>query len=114
MTLTQINALLTVLECGGFTEAGKRLFMTQSAVSQAISALEEELGVAIMLRERRKAICLTPAGERIVAHLHRLMSEVHAVKEIAEQEKKGAAASAPHWLLPQYLRQRAARSGALL
>ncbi len=60
MTLTQINALLTVLECGGFTEAGKRLFMTQSAVSQAISALEEELGVAIMLRERRKAICLTP------------------------------------------------------
>ena len=37
MTLTQINALLTVLECGGFTEAGKRLFMTQSAVSQAIS-----------------------------------------------------------------------------
>ena len=88
MTLTQINALLTVLECGGFTEAGKRLFMTQSAVSQAISALEEELGVAIMLRERRKAICLTPAGARIVAHLHRLMSEVHAVKEIAEQEKK--------------------------
>lgn len=88
MTLTQINALLTVLECGGFTEAGKRLFMTQSAVSQAIAALEEELGVAILLRERRKAISLTPAGDRIVAHLRRLMSEVSAVKEIAEQEKK--------------------------
>ena len=88
MTLTQINALLTVLEYGGFTEAGKRLFMTQSAVSQAISALEEELDVAILLRERRKAVCLTPAGERIVAHLHRLMSEVRAVKEIAEQEKQ--------------------------
>ncbi len=44
MTLTQIHALLAVLEYGGFTEASKRLYMTQSAVSQAISALEEELG----------------------------------------------------------------------
>lgn len=88
MTLTQIGALLTVLECGAFTEAGKRLYMTQSAVSQAISALEEELGVAILVRERRKAITLTVAGVRIVAHLRRLMNEVSAVKEIAEQEKK--------------------------
>lgn len=47
MTLTQIHALLAVLEYGGFTEASKRLYMTQSAVSQAISALEEELGVDI-------------------------------------------------------------------
>lgn len=88
MTLTQIHALLTVLECGGFTEAGKRLFMTQSAVSQAIASLEEELGVAIVLRERRKALKLTPAGERIVGHFQRLMQEVSAVKEIAEQEKQ--------------------------
>lgn len=44
MTLTQIHALLAVLEYGGFTEASKRLYTTQSAVSQAISALEEELG----------------------------------------------------------------------
>ncbi|WP_170742166.1 LysR family transcriptional regulator, partial [Escherichia coli] len=36
MTLTQINSLLAFLEPGGFTEASKRLFMTQSAVSQAI------------------------------------------------------------------------------
>lgn len=88
MTLTQINALLTVLNCGGFTEAGKRLYMTQSAVSQAIAALEEELGVPIMIRERRKTLKLTPTGERIVVHLRRLMGEVNAVKEIAEQEKK--------------------------
>ncbi|QLO36062.1 LysR family transcriptional regulator [Klebsiella sp. RHBSTW-00484] len=88
MTITQINALLMVLECGGFTEAGKRLHMTQSAVSQAINALEEELGVVIVVRERRKAIALTAVGERIVSHLRRLAHEVNAVKEIAEQEKQ--------------------------
>jgi len=59
MTLTQINSLLAVLDYGGFTEASKRLFMTQSAVSQAIAALEQELGVNILLRDRRKAIQLT-------------------------------------------------------
>lgn len=88
MTLTQIHALLTVLECGGFTEASKRLYMTQSAVSQAISALEEELGINILIRERRKDIQLTAAGSRLVPHLREIIVQTHAVKEIAEQEKK--------------------------
>ncbi|HFZ8994240.1 TPA: LysR family transcriptional regulator [Citrobacter freundii] len=87
MTLTQIHALLAVLEHGGFTEAGKHLFMTQSAVSQAISALEEELGIAILIRDRRKELQLTLAGNRIVAHLRAVVREVNAVKEIARQEK---------------------------
>ncbi|MCF4043287.1 LysR family transcriptional regulator, partial [Escherichia coli] len=88
MTLTQINSLLAVLDYGGFTEASKRLFMTQSAVSQAIAALEQELGVNILLRDRRKAIQLTTAGHRIVQHLRAINREVNAVKEIAEQEKQ--------------------------
>ncbi|SUG46785.1 transcriptional regulator [Salmonella enterica subsp. arizonae] len=87
MTLTQIHALLAVLEYGGFTEASKRLYMTQSAVSQAISALEDELGVDILIRERRKEIEITAAGSRIVRHLRAIQRDVNAVKEIAEQEK---------------------------
>ena len=88
MTLTQINSLLAVLDYGGFTEASKRLFMTQSAVSQAIAALEQELGVNILLRDRSKALQLTTAGHRIVHHLRAINREVNAVKEIAEQEKQ--------------------------
>ncbi|WP_254500002.1 helix-turn-helix domain-containing protein, partial [Salmonella enterica] len=49
MTRTQIHALLAVLEYGGYTEASKRLYMTQSSVSQANSALEEEHGVDILI-----------------------------------------------------------------
>ncbi|MDY7933155.1 LysR family transcriptional regulator, partial [Escherichia coli] len=88
MTLTQINSLLAVLDYGGFTEASKRLFMTQSAGSQAIAALEQELGVNILLRDRRKAIQLTSAGHRIMHHLRAINREVNAVKEIAEQAKQ--------------------------
>ncbi len=100
MTLTQIHALLAVLEYGGFTEASKRLYMTQSAVSQAISALEEELGVDILIRERRKEIELTAAGSRIVRHLRAIQRDVNAVKEIAEQEGPYAT----DWLFSQRLR----------
>ncbi|MEG2116034.1 MAG: LysR family transcriptional regulator [Hafnia sp.] len=91
MTLTQIHALLAVLEYGGFTEASKRLYTTQSAVSQAISALEEELGVDILIRERRKDIQLTPVGTRLVPHLRSIIGQTNAVKEIAEQEKQNPA-----------------------
>lgn len=87
MTIIQMNALLAVLEYGGFTEAGKRLYMSQSAVSQAIFAIEDELGIKILIRERRKALHLTAAGERIVARVRAIMHEVNAIREIAEQEK---------------------------
>ncbi|WP_330982528.1 MULTISPECIES: LysR family transcriptional regulator [Enterobacterales] len=87
MTLTQIATLLAVVDFGGFTEASKRRFMTQSAVSQAIAALEEELGVTLLQRERRKEARLTPAGERIVARMRTLQHEVSAIRELAEQEK---------------------------
>lgn len=88
MTLTQIHALLAVLEYRGFTEASKRLYMTQSAVSQAIASLEEELEIPILQRERRKDIQLTPAGSRIITHLRSIIRDVNAVKEIALQEKQ--------------------------
>lgn len=91
MTLTQIHALLAVLDYGGFTEASKRLYTTQSAVSQAISALEEELGVNILIRERRKDIQLTPVGIRLLPHLRTIIGQTNAVKEIAEQEKQNPA-----------------------
>lgn len=87
MTITQMTALLAVLDYGGFTEAGKRLFMTQSAVSQAISAIEDELQVKIFIRQRARAIRLTPVGERIVSHFRKVMQEVSAIKEIAALEK---------------------------
>lgn len=104
MTLTQINSLLAVLDYDGFTEASKRLFMTQSAVSQAIATLEQELGVNILLRDRRKTLQLTAAGNRIVHHLRAINREVNAVKEIAEQEKKEPAKDVEARLFPQCMR----------
>jgi DNA-binding transcriptional LysR family regulator len=44
-----------------FTRAAQELFLTQSALSRQVQALEEALGVALFVR-RHRALALTPAG----------------------------------------------------
>lgn len=60
--LRSIKVFLAVCDSRSFTIAAKRLQKTQSAVSQAIRQLEEELGVVLVNRTSR-SVSLTPAGE---------------------------------------------------
>lgn len=59
--------LRTLDETRNVTHAAERLFMTQSAVSKRIMALEEELGCELLVRSRR-GVTFTPAGEMALAH----------------------------------------------
>ena len=43
MELEHLRMFLAVAECGSFTEAAKRLFVSHSTTSRAVSALEREL-----------------------------------------------------------------------
>lgn len=49
-------------ETGNFTQAAKRLYVTQSALSKTIQSVEEKLGMPLFLRQSR-TVSLTPAGE---------------------------------------------------
>jgi DNA-binding transcriptional LysR family regulator len=60
--LKQIKYFQSVVRCGSFTEAAELNFISQSAISQQIRALEKELGVILLERKNRK-FTLTPAGE---------------------------------------------------
>ena len=51
-----------VVRCQSFTKAADECYISQSAISQQIQALEKDLGVKLLIREGRK-ISLTPAGE---------------------------------------------------
>ena len=62
MLLRQMKYFTAVVECGSFTEAAEECFISQSAVSQQIQALENDLGVKLLHRESR-GFSLTPAGE---------------------------------------------------
>lgn len=60
--LKQIKYFVTVVKCNSFTEAAEECYISQSAISQQIRALEDDLGVKLIYRENRK-FSLTPAGE---------------------------------------------------
>lgn len=60
--LKQIKYFQAVVRCKSFTEAAEECYISQSAISQQIQALEKELGVKLLHREKRK-FSLTPAGE---------------------------------------------------
>jgi len=60
--IKQIRYFQAVVRCKSFTEAAEECFISQSAISQQIQALENELGVKLLIRKNRK-FSLTPAGE---------------------------------------------------
>ena len=51
-----------------FSEASRQLYISQSAVSQSIKALEQKLGHALFLRNTKK-VTLTPEGEALLRHV---------------------------------------------
>ena len=62
MLFRQIEYLHAIMECGNFYIAAEKLHVSQSAISQQIRKLEEELGVQLLDRHNR-TFSLTPAGE---------------------------------------------------
>lgn len=60
--LKQIRYFQSVVQRGSFTAAAEEHFISQSAISQQIRALEDELGVALLNRKKR-SFTLTDAGE---------------------------------------------------
>lgn len=58
----QIRYFQSVVRLGSFTAAAEEHFISQSAISQQVKALEEELGVTLLERKKR-SFTLTKAGE---------------------------------------------------
>ncbi len=66
MDIEKYRAFLAVAECGSFTAASKKLGLTQSGVSHAVSSLEKELGFPL-LRRSRGGIRPTEEGEKLLS-----------------------------------------------
>ena len=60
--IKQIKYFQAIVRCQNFTKAADECFISQSAISQQLQALEKELGVILLHREGRK-FSLTPAGD---------------------------------------------------
>lgn len=60
--IKQIKYFQAIVKYKSFTEAAEECYISQSAISQQMRALEQELGVKLINREKHK-FSLTPAGE---------------------------------------------------
>lgn len=74
MTLRQLELFVAVVETGNFSRAAEKIRLTQSTVSQHISALEAEVGSRLLDRDRNGAF-LTAAGQLFLQHARRIIAE---------------------------------------
>jgi len=81
MTQSQLSLFVKIAEKGSFTKAGQELNMTQPAVSRAISTLESELGVTLMIRDRKNGIILTELGERLLVLFREILHGFQKVEQ---------------------------------
>ena len=111
-----VEAFYWVATLKSMTRAAEKLFMTQSAISSRVSALEEELGILLIDRRDRQQFALTNAGMRFLNYAERLMTIHRQLRDELGTEdagvhllRVGAIESVLHtWLIPMLQHLRAA------
>jgi DNA-binding transcriptional LysR family regulator len=88
MDLRQLEILKAVAESGSFTGAGRRLHVSQSAVSRQILLLESELNEPLFWRIKRK-VKITPVGEALLQLAIRVFDDIkETTTSITETQEK--------------------------
>lgn len=67
MDARKLRYFVTVAQLGSFSEAARRLHIAQPALSRHVKAIEESLGVELLIRDAR-GVCPTEAGEQLLLH----------------------------------------------
>jgi LysR family transcriptional regulator, low CO2-responsive transcriptional regulator len=86
MTLTQLNAFVLVARLGSVRAAADALGVSESAVSQAITALRQDLGDQLLTRGQA-GMTLTPGGSRLLGTASQIVvlgAEAHAAVRAAQ------------------------------
>lgn len=88
MTLLQMNYILEIDRCGSMNKAAQSLFVSQSALSSAISEVEKELGLTIFHRSNR-GIALTEDGRELVAQIAPIVEQSRRLSRYYGRRKAG-------------------------
>lgn len=73
--LRQLRAFVAVVEEGSFTRAARRIFVTQSAVSHSLRALEQQLACRLLDRSRKR-VSVTTEGELLLQRCRAIFFEI--------------------------------------
>lgn len=86
MTIVQLEYFLAIATHGSFVTAAENCFVSPSALSMQISALENELGVTLLDRNK-KPIVPTEAGEAFGEQARKAVVQFHKTKEVVNDIK---------------------------
>ncbi len=82
--MNRYRAVVKIVETGGFTKAAEELGYTQSAISQMVQSLEEELDTVLFVRSK-KGVALTPDGLELLPYIKNIY---HAHRELMEKRSE--------------------------
>jgi DNA-binding transcriptional LysR family regulator len=88
VSLDQLRAFIAAVDEGSFSAGARKLHRAQSAVSELVSNLEAQLGVALFDRSERYPK-LTPAGVQLVADARSVVANVDLLKARAKGISRG-------------------------
>lgn len=110
MTLTQLRTFLAVADAGSVHAAAQHLYVTQSAVSASLTALQRSLGIRLIQRDGR-GLRLTEAGTTYADYIRRvlgLLDEAGTAAAAEDDPERGvlrmaAVTTAGEQILPRLL-----------
>ena len=108
----QLRAFVTLARTGSFTLTAKELYLSQSAVSHSMKALEQDVGCRLLDRMGKKVL-LTQAGEQLLRSAQKILEEMSEARESLQHLGKwgrtrlriGASTTACQYILPEVLNE---------
>jgi LysR family transcriptional regulator, low CO2-responsive transcriptional regulator len=86
----QLEAFVVLSKTGSYTEAARHLYVTHSAISHSMKALEGQVGCRLLSKLRKKTV-LTEAGEAFLQHARKALEEMRQARiTVAELNKWGS------------------------
>lgn len=83
MSISKYQVFLKTASCGSFSKAAEAMNFTQSGISHAINALETELGIKLLSRNRG-GVVLTADGRAVLPKIENLCAAHHALMQTVE------------------------------
>ncbi len=88
MELRHLRYFIAVAEYKGFSHAARRLYVSQSAISEQIGDLEREIGVELLSRNRRQ-VALTEQGIVFLQEAKKIVAAADRAVEMAQRSARG-------------------------
>lgn len=88
MNLRQLEYFVSVAENLNFTKAAKKCFISQTAMTLQIQALEEIVGVPLLIRSKHH-VELTPAGKVYLNEAKVILARSEEAVKLAKTAAKG-------------------------